>query len=118
MPRKWNFHSHDEKSIRKLSGALRVSPLVAQVLLSRGYDSPEDARRYLEPKLSNLHDPTLLPGVPEAAQKIVTAIGDKRRVTIYGDYDVDGVTSTALLWHCLKLLGRSEEHTSELQSQD
>ena len=110
MPRKWNFHSHDEKSIRKLSGALRVSPLVAQVLLSRGYDSPEDARRYLEPKLSNLHDPTLLPGVPEAAQKIVTAIGDKRRVTIYGDYDVDGVTSTALLWHCLKLLGAKVDY--------
>ena len=98
MPRKWNFHSHDEKSIKRLSGSLRVSPLVAQVLLSRGYESPEDARRYLEPKLSNLHDPTLLPGVSEAADRIVKAIENGRRVTIYGDYDVDGVTSTALLW--------------------
>lgn len=105
MPRKWNFHSHDEKSIKRLSGSLRVSPLVAQVLLSRGYETPEDARRYLEPKLSNLHDPTLLPGVSEAADRIVKAIENGRRVTIYGDYDVDGVTSTALLWHCLKLLG-------------
>ena len=74
-------------------------------MLSRGYESPEDARRYLEPKLSNLHDPTLLPGVSEAADRIVKAIENGRRVTIYGDYDVDGVTSTAMLWHCLKLLG-------------
>ena len=103
MARKWTFHSHDEKAITRLSAQLRVTPLVAQVLLARGYDTPESAKYFLEPKLSNLHDPMLLPGVPEASRRIVEAVKAKRRITIYGDYDVDGVTSTALLWHCLKL---------------
>ena len=110
VPRKWSFHPHDEAAISKLSQQLRVTPLMAQVLLSRGYTTAEDAKRHLEPKLSNLHDPMLLPGVPEAAELIVQAVKDKRRVTIYGDYDVDGVTSTALLWHCLKLLGGNVDY--------
>ncbi|MEQ9411321.1 MAG: single-stranded-DNA-specific exonuclease RecJ [Fuerstiella sp.] len=110
MPRKWSFHPHDEKAISHLSGALKVSPLVAQVLLARGYATPEAARLYLQPKLANLHDPTLLPGVNEAADRIVDAIRNHRRITIYGDYDVDGVTSTALLWHCLKLLNATVDY--------
>ena len=103
MPRKWTFHPHDETAINRLSRELRITPLVAQVLLARGFETAGDAKSFLEPKLSNLHDPNLLPGVPEAAARIVEAIRNKRRITIYGDYDVDGVTSTALLWHCLKL---------------
>lgn len=97
------FHPHDEATITSLSQQLRVTPLMAQVLVARGYTTADDAKRHLEPKLSNLHEPSLLPGVPEAAERIVKAINDQRRITIYGDYDVDGVTSTALLWHCLKL---------------
>lgn len=103
MPRKWSYHPHDETAIDKLSRELRVTPLVAQVLLARGYVTAEQAKSYLEPRLSDLHEPTLLPGVPEAAERIVDAVKNGRRITIYGDYDVDGVTSTALLWHCLKL---------------
>lgn len=103
MPRKWTFHPHDESAISMLSRQLKVTPLMAQVLIARGYATADDARRHLEPKLSNLHDPMLLPGVPEAAECIIAAMKAGRRITIYGDYDVDGVTSTALLWHCLKL---------------
>ena len=103
VPRKWSFHPHDEAAINRLSRDLKVTPLVAQVLLARGYSTADDAKSFLEPKLSNLHDPALLPGVSEASSRIVDAIRQKRRITIYGDYDVDGVTSTSLLWHCLKL---------------
>ncbi|MGB4708472.1 MAG: single-stranded-DNA-specific exonuclease RecJ [Fuerstiella sp.] len=110
MSRKWTFHPHDESAITRLSAQLKVTPLVAQVLIARGYTTPETARHFLEPKLSNLHDPTLLPGVNEAAAKLVEAMKSKRRVTIYGDYDVDGVTSTALLWHCLKLTGANVDY--------
>ncbi|MCL4104803.1 UNVERIFIED_CONTAM: hypothetical protein GTU68_034242, partial [Idotea baltica] len=102
---KWTFHPHDGAAISKLSGDLRVTPLTAQVLIARGYTTAEDARFYLNPKLSNLHEPNLLPGVPEACERVVQAMKAERRITIYGDYDVDGVTSTALLWHCLKLNG-------------
>lgn len=103
MPRKWSFHAHDEAAIARLSRDLRVTPLTAQVLLARGYETADDAKPYLAPKLSDLIEPTLLPGVPEAAERIVDAIRNQRRITIYGDYDVDGVTSTSVLWHCLKL---------------
>jgi len=110
VSRKWSFHPHDEAAISKLSQQLRVTPLMAQVLIARGYTTAEDAKRHLEPKLSYLHEPMLLPGVPEASQRIVQAVKDKRRVTVYGDYDVDGVTSTSLLWHCLKLLGGNVDY--------
>jgi len=104
MARKWRFAPHDESEVRGMSSRLRISPLLAQVLLSRGFTS-ENANGFLDAKLVDLLDPERLPGVPEASERIVAAIADKRRITIYGDYDVDGMTSTSLLWHCLKLAG-------------
>ncbi|MBL8815816.1 MAG: single-stranded-DNA-specific exonuclease RecJ [Planctomyces sp.] len=77
--------------------------MVAQVLIARGYRDAASARGFLEAKLSDLHDPSLLPGINEAADRIVAAVRSRRRITIYGDYDVDGVTATSLLWHCLQL---------------
>ena len=103
MERKWTFHPHDEAGIRRLSGQLKVSPLLGQVLLARGFSQVDSARAFLGAKLSDLHDPSELPGINAAADLIVQAIQDKRRITIYGDYDVDGVTGTSILWHCLQL---------------
>lgn len=105
MSRKWTFHPHDEASIRRLSGQLKVSPLLAQVLIARGFREQETARQYLDARLTDLHDPAQLPGVEAAADLIVSAVRNRRRITIYGDYDVDGVTGTSLLWHCLQLCG-------------
>lgn len=103
MERKWTFHPHDEAGIRRLCGHLKVSPLLGQVLLARGFSQVDSARAFLGAKLSDLHDPSELPGIDAAADLIVQAIQDKRRITIYGDYDVDGVTGTSILWHCLQL---------------
>ncbi len=103
MERKWTFHPHDEAGIRRLCGQLKVSPLLSQVLLARGFSQVDSARAFLGAKLSDLHDPSELPGIDAAADLIVQAIQDKRRITIYGDYDVDGVTGTSILWHCLQL---------------
>jgi len=105
MARKWTFHPHDAALIRRLSGQLQVSPLLAQVLIARGLGDPEAAKAFLNAKLSDLNDPALLPGVERAAEAIVQALQQKRRITIYGDYDVDGVTGTSILWHCLQLCG-------------
>jgi single-stranded-DNA-specific exonuclease len=103
MPRTWRFLAHDPSRVRQLSSDLCVSPLVAQVLIARGLG--EQAGEFLNARLTGLHDPELLPGVADAADRIVSAIHSQRRITIYGDYDVDGVTSTALLWHCIQLAG-------------
>lgn len=110
MPKIWRFFAHDEARVRQLSGELRIPPLVAQVLVARGYTTGEQAAEFLSAKLVNLHDPELLPGVPEAADRIVAAVQAGRRITIYGDYDVDGVTATSLLWHCLKLAGATVDY--------
>jgi single-stranded-DNA-specific exonuclease len=88
-----------------LERAAGIPPVVAQLLLCRGVADPSMAKGFLDPKLSDLRDPELLPGCAQAAEIVQRAIRDHRRICIYGDYDVDGVTGTALLWQCLKLLG-------------
>lgn len=103
MNARWRLRPHDESGIRELSRQSGLSPLVSQVLLNRGVTDPARARSFLEAKLSSLHDPELLPGATEAADRIVRAIKAGRRIIVYGDYDVDGVCGTSILWACLKL---------------
>ena len=108
MPNRWRFAPHDRAVVARISQDLRCTPLLAQVLASRGVNSAADAKVFLDAKMTNLHLPALLPGIDGAegaADRIVSALKANRRITIYGDYDVDGVTATSILWHCLKLAG-------------
>ena len=107
--RRWDYLPHDEARIARLSGALRCSPLMAQVLVARGFDEDE-ARLLMHNTLKDLHDPSALPGLDEAAATIADAVRSGRLVTIYGDYDVDGMTATAILSRCLKLGGGRVEY--------
>ena len=110
MPKVWRFLPYDAGRVGDLARDLRISPVLAQVLSARGYNSTEAAREYLDPKLNDLHDPDQLPGIANAADRVVSAVQSGRRITIYGDYDVDGVTGTSLLWHCLKLAGAQVDY--------
>jgi len=110
MPRSWSFRPHDPNAIDRLSKQLKLSPLVAQVLLARGLNTEAASRSFLSSQLSQLFEPAELPGVNEAADRIVQAIEVKRQITIYGDYDVDGVTATSVLWHCFSLAGASVDY--------
>ncbi len=110
MPRRWSIAPHDRGVVSRISQEMRCSPLLAQVLASRGLNSAVQAKIFLESKMTDLHSPDLLPGIPEATDRIVQAVKAKRRITIYGDYDVDGVTSTSILWHCLKLAGANVDY--------
>ena len=83
-----------------------VSPLAARLLLQRGHAGPEAAASFLDTRLSELPDPDGLPGVPEAAGRLAAAVAAGRPVVVYGDYDVDGITAAAILWHVLTDLGR------------
>jgi single-stranded-DNA-specific exonuclease len=104
VAKSWCLLPHDPGAIERLATALRLPPIVAQLLLNRGLSSPEAARRFLDAPLIGLHPPTQLPGVSEAADRILNAIRDGRRICVYGDYDVDGTTGTAILWQALQLL--------------
>jgi single-stranded-DNA-specific exonuclease len=105
MSKRWRIHPHDPDRIAALERAAGIPAVVAQLLICRGITDPAAARTFLDPKLSALRDPQLLPGCAEAVRLIHQAIAARRPIVIYGDYDVDGVTGTAILWLCLKMLG-------------
>src|SRR5437763_12454772 len=101
----WHLLPHDPHKSERLAQTLGTSPVLAQLLLNRGIDQPDHARRFLAPSLTALHPPALLPGVTEAAERILKAVRDGRRICIYGDYDVDGTTGIAVLLLTLCSLG-------------
>jgi single-stranded-DNA-specific exonuclease len=105
MPKRWRIHPHDGDHIARLQQLAGVSAVVAQLLICRGIGDPVAAREFLDPKLSNLRDPNLLPDCHGAAEKLHDAMKAGRRITVYGDYDVDGMTGTAILLKCLRMLG-------------
>ncbi|WP_148591966.1 single-stranded-DNA-specific exonuclease RecJ [Aquisphaera giovannonii] len=110
MATRWRLKPFDSARIQALSRAARVSPLVAQLLINRGIDDPRRAGVFMQAKLSDLNDPESLPGVVDAAERVVRAIREDRPIVIYGDYDVDGVCGTSVLWACLRLAGAREVH--------
>jgi single-stranded-DNA-specific exonuclease len=105
MQVRWSLKPHDQGRMLSLSKGARISPLVAQLLINRGIDDPTEATAFLEARMGSLHDPELLPGAVQAATKILDAIRQGRKIVIYGDYDVDGVCGTSILWGCLRLAG-------------
>jgi single-stranded-DNA-specific exonuclease len=88
----------------QLAKSLKVSPLVAQLLINRGVTDPQSGSAFLRPKLTDLISPERLPGVGPASQRIKQALAQKQKITLYGDYDVDGITGVAILWQILTLL--------------
>src|SRR5262245_30556906 len=105
----WRLLPHDQAAIDRLSRALGVAPLLAQLLHNRHVKDASQAERFMKAPLSALHEPELLPGMPQAVERLFAAIQDQRKICIYGDYDVDGVTGTAMLVTCLKMLGAQVE---------
>ena len=107
VERLWRLKPHDPDGIRRLMTAVGVSPVVAQVLINRHMADEWTARTFLDTSMTGLHSPDLLPGVTAAAERIARAVTDGTRVCIYGDYDVDGITGTAILFQMFRRLGRS-----------
>jgi single-stranded-DNA-specific exonuclease len=105
MTKLWRLPSHDAARIQNLERAAGVAPVVAQLLLQRGLTKLEDVQAFLNVKLTQLRDPEELPGAAAAAERMHAAIRERRRIVIYGDYDADGMTGSAILVNGLKLLG-------------
>lgn len=105
MQKRWRILPHDSGRIERLMRSGGVTPVVAQLLVSRGVYDGADARRFLDAKLAHLRDPLELPGVPVAARLLAEAAASRRRITVYGDYDCDGMTGAAILTSGLRLIG-------------
>jgi len=93
----WKVASEISDNARQLADHLGVSPLIAQLLINRGITDVLQAERFLTPALNQLYDPYLLPDMKKAVSRIRQAIANEETVLIYGDYDVDGITSTSLM---------------------
>ena len=106
MSKRWHVYPHDPGRIAALERAAGIPAVMAQLLICRGLTDPEAVGEFLDPKLWALHDPELLPGCRSAAERHLDALSSARRIAVYGDYDVNGMTGTAILWRCLKLLRR------------
>lgn len=105
MRKQWRFAAHDADRIARLERASAVPSIVAQLLLGRGVFEPDAVRTFLDCKLTGLRDPDELPGCAAAADRLYAAIRERKRIVVYGDYDADGMTATAVLLSCFRLLG-------------
>ncbi|MEK7707295.1 MAG: single-stranded-DNA-specific exonuclease RecJ, partial [Verrucomicrobiota bacterium] len=89
----------------QLAAQLKISPLLTQCLLNRGFSEPAAIQNFLQPRLKNLADPFRLPNMHKAVERLLRARENRESLVIFGDYDVDGVTSTTLLLEVLDRLG-------------
>ncbi|MFA5339846.1 MAG: single-stranded-DNA-specific exonuclease RecJ [Candidatus Omnitrophota bacterium] len=99
------MESLDDSAGAGLAEALGISPVLARLLIKRSVNNPQEARSFLSCGLSSLHDPFLFKDMEKAAARIRSAVENKERILVYGDYDVDGLTATALLYATLKRYG-------------
>lgn len=104
-PARWLVPQLDQAGIDGLASALRLHSPTARVLWRRGYQTPEAGRRFLAPSLDHLHDPFLLRGMPEAAERLYQAIDCREQILLYGDYDVDGTSAIVVLTKALQFAG-------------
>ena len=105
MKYRWSIAPAQPALAGSLAKELNIGPLLAQCLLNRGFSEPEPILRFLEPRLKQLADPFLLPDMEAAVARLFQAKESGERLVIFGDYDVDGVTATALLTEVLRALG-------------
>ncbi|HXH70565.1 MAG TPA: single-stranded-DNA-specific exonuclease RecJ [Pyrinomonadaceae bacterium] len=103
--KRWTIKKHDREAVKMLADDLRISPVVAALLISRGYETREKAHKFLNPSLADLHEPNLLKGMNEAVGRILKAVEAGEKILIWGDYDVDGTTGTVVLRKALEILG-------------
>ena len=97
MYKKWEFYDIEEKKINQIAQDFQISNLLATVLVNRGITEKEQIQTFLNPTRSDFHDPFLMNDMEKAVERIITAIEKQEKVMIYGDYDVDGITSISVL---------------------
>ena len=104
MQKRWRILPFDPDQVEQLEAEAKIPTVVAMLLLNRGIDRADEISSFIDTKLSGLRDPENLPGIPEASALIYQAVQDEKKILIYGDYDADGMTASAILYRCLNLL--------------
>lgn len=105
MKKKWSFYEVEQEKINEISNKYNITKLLAQILVNRGITKEKEIRTFLEPTRNDFYDPFLLPDMEKAVDRIIEAINNQEKVMIFGDYDVDGITSVTVLKKFLKERG-------------
>ena len=105
MNKKWQLYEINEEEVEKIENKYKINKLLATILVNRNIKEPKDIRLFLKPTREDFHDPYLIKDMEIAVQRIIKAINNKEKVTIYGDYDVDGITSITVLKSFLSDIG-------------
>ena len=97
MNKKWEYYEVNEERVNEISEKFNISKLLAKILVNRDIVEDEKIKVFLEPTRNDFYDPFLMPDMEKAVDRIIKAIDNKEKVMIYGDYDVDGITSITVL---------------------
>ena len=105
MKKKWHLKEIDSLTIEKLNSELNITSLFSRLLINRGILCEKDAKDFFLPTLEKLPNPNLMYGIKKSVERIIQAVGKNEKIVIYGDFDCDGITSTAILYSFLFSIG-------------
>ncbi len=97
MNKKWECYQTDEEKVKKMAKEYNISPLIATILVNKNLEEKKDIDKFLNPTRNDFYDPYLMPDMEIAINRIIEAIEKREKIIIYGDYDVDGITSITVL---------------------
>lgn len=110
MEKRWKIIKADKEKVDALQDALKIHPILCELLVQRGLDTFEEAKRFFRPSLDDLHDPWLMKDMKKAVDRIDEAMAANQKILVFGDYDVDGTTSVATLYQFLKQLSSNIDY--------
>ena len=105
MNRRWEVFDCPSQLKEELSKELDIPPLIAHLLIYRGITNPQDGKKFLSPDLHQLYNPFLMKDMGKGVERIINSLQKKEHISIYGDYDADGITACALLIDFLRSVG-------------
>ena len=106
----WVCKDVDESEVDKLAGSACISRVMAKVFVSRGILDSDYVKSFIKPDVGKMHDPFLMDGMETAVERIMQAVNGREGILVFGDYDVDGIASTSILYHFLKALGAEVQY--------
>ena len=110
MKKKWEYYKQDEELVKKIAKEHGISEILAKILINRGITEKEQINIFLEPTREDFHDPFLMKDMEKAVERIIQAINSDEKIIIYGDYDVDGLTSITVLKKFLQERGKEADY--------
>lgn len=110
LKKRWKVkEGNNQTDVLALADSLNISPILANLLISRGINNFYEAKSYFRPSMDGIYDPFLMDGMEEASIRVINAVTGNQKIAVYGDYDVDGTCSAALMYLFLKELGANVE---------